>query len=79
MTNSGSIVFLDKQNGKWIEKLSEIPQKWFLHLSKDADGVCNLKKNYTKDNRILMYCREREKNLHIKSNSLINNKKYIDY
>ncbi|XP_050432279.1 uncharacterized protein LOC126840518 isoform X1 [Adelges cooleyi] len=67
LTNSGSIVFLDKQNGKWIEKLSEIPQKWFLHLSKDADGVCNLKKNYTKDNRILMYCREREKNLHIKN------------
>lgn len=73
MGNNSNIVFLEKINNKWIEKLSDIPQKWFLIISKkpcfliDKKNLCFFKT----DNRILYYCREKEKSLQIKSkNSL---------
>jgi len=70
MGNNSNIVFLEKNNNKWIEKLSDIPQKWFLIVSKKPCFLID-KKNlgiFKTENRILYYCREKEKSLQIKSN-----------
>lgn len=67
--SNSNIVFLEKNDEKWIEKLSDIPQKWFMNLSKkpcflkDQNNLNNLKIEC----RILDYCREKEKSLQIKS------------
>lgn len=69
MGNSSNIVFLEKNNNKWIEKLSDLPQKWFLIVSKKPCFTID-KKNlsiFKTENRILYYCREKEKSLQIKS------------
>lgn len=69
MGNNSNIVFLEKNNNKWIEKLSDIPHKWFLMVSKKPCFLID-KKNlntFKTENRILYYCREKEKSLQIKS------------
>lgn len=69
MGNNSNIVFLEKNNNKWIEKLSDIPQQWFLIVSKKPCYIID-KKNlsvFKTENRILYYCREKEKLLQIKS------------
>lgn len=69
MTKNSTIVFLEKQNNKWIEKLSDIPQKWFLILSKKSRFSLDQQNHelLNIDNGVLRYCRDREKSLHIKS------------
>lgn len=71
--SNSNIVFLEKNDEKWIEKLSDIPQKWFMEISKKQ---CFLKDEKNLNNlkiecRILDYCREKEKSLLIKSENLI--------
>lgn len=69
MGNNSNIVFLERNNNKWIEKLSDIPQKWFLIVSQKPCFIID-KKNlnlFKTENRILHYCREKEKSLQIKS------------
>uniref|UniRef100_A0A2S2NXQ7 Transcription factor IIIC 90kDa subunit N-terminal domain-containing protein n=1 Tax=Schizaphis graminum TaxID=13262 RepID=A0A2S2NXQ7_SCHGA len=69
MGNNSNIVFLEKNNNKWIEKLSDIPQKWFFIVSKKPCFLID-KKNlsvFKTENRILSYCREKEKSLQIKN------------
>lgn len=72
LENNSTIVFLEKSNDEWIEKLSSLPQDWFM-ISKESDFLLDLP-NYNLfkiENRVLYYCREREKTLQIKSkNSL---------
>lgn len=62
-------MFLEKQNDKWLEKLSDIPQKWFLILAKKSQFLLDQQnhKLLKAENRILNYCREKEKSLQIKS------------
>ncbi|XP_050542115.1 uncharacterized protein LOC126905956 isoform X2 [Daktulosphaira vitifoliae] len=68
MTNNSNIVFLEKCNGKWLEKLSDIPQKWFLLKIKDLDNKLNLENmNPRNENTILIYSRDREKEILIKN------------
>lgn len=69
MENNSNIVFLEKKDDEWIEKLSGIPQEWFIILSNKPDFLLDLPNyNYFKiENRVLYYCREREKSLQIKS------------
>jgi len=69
MTNYSNIVFLEKQNNKWIEKSSDIPQKWFLILVKKSCFLLDQQnhKLLKIENRVLNYCREKEKSLQIKS------------
>lgn len=69
MVNNSNIVFLEKNNDKWIEKLSDIPQKWFLIISKKPCFLVGQKNlnSFKTENQILYYCREKEKSLQIKS------------
>lgn len=69
MGSHSNIVFLEKDNKKWIEKLSDIPHKWFLVVMKNYSFVVDQKdlKLLRVDNIILSSIREREKTLHIKS------------
>jgi len=46
MVNNSNIVFLGKNNNKWIEKLSDIPQKWFLKTIKKPNFFNRSKKFY---------------------------------
>lgn len=62
-------MFLEKSCDKWIEKLSNIPQNWFLTIMKEPCFLIN-QNNFEIiqfENRILNYCREKEKTLKIKS------------
>lgn len=69
MGNNSNIVFLEKNNNKWIEKLSDIPHKWFLMVSKKPCFLIEKKNlnSFKTENRILYYCREKEKSLQIKN------------
>lgn len=69
MGNNSNIVFLEKKNNKWIEKKSDIPQKWFLIVSKKSRFSIDQKSlNLHKiENRIIQYCREKEISIQIKS------------
>lgn len=69
MGSNSNIVFLKKKNNEWIEQLSDIPQKWFMIVSKKPDFLIN-KTNFNilkMENQIFYYCREKEKELQIKS------------
>lgn len=69
MGSNSNIVFLEKNCDKWIEKLSNIPQNWFLTIMKEPCFLIN-QNNFEIiqfENRILSYCREKEKILKIKS------------
>jgi len=73
MVNNSNIVFLGKNNNKWIEKLSDIPQKWFLKTIKKPNFLID-QKNFVLhkiENRIINYCREKEKELQIKSKNYL--------
>lgn len=72
MGNYSNIIFLERNNDKWVEKLSDIPKKWGLIISKTPCYSLDKKKlNSLKiENRILCYCREKEKSLQIKSKNL---------
>ena len=60
---------LEKNNNKWIEKLSDLSQNWFLIVSKKPCFIIDKKNlNFFKtENRILYYCRDKEKSVQIKS------------
>lgn len=73
MGSNSNIVILEKNNNEWVEKLSDIPQKWFMIVSKKPDFFLN-KTNFNilkKQNCIIYYCREKEKELQIKSKDLL--------
>lgn len=69
MGNNSNIVFLEKKNNKWVQKNSDIPQNWFLKVSKKSCFSINQKSlNFHKiENRIIHYCREKEISIQIKS------------
>ncbi|XP_025414080.1 uncharacterized protein LOC112686136 isoform X2 [Sipha flava] len=69
MGSNSNIVFLEKKNNEWIENLSDLPQKWFMIVSKKPDFLINKTNiNILKmENQIFYYCREKEKELQIKS------------
>lgn len=73
MENNSNIVFLEKSNNEWTEKLSDLPHKWFTELLKKSDSLVNqFKNNFFKiENQVLYNCREREKALQINSKNSI--------
>lgn len=69
MGSYSNIIFLEKNNNKWIEKRSDLPHKWFLIVSKKqclSEDKNNLDILDT-ENKTLFCCRQKEHYLRIKS------------
>lgn len=72
MGNYSNFVVLEKNDDKWIEKYSDIPQKWFLIVSKKKSSSVENFDILKTENRTFFYCRQKEKQLQIKSMCCIN-------
>lgn len=75
MENNSNIVFLDKDHNGWLEKFSDIPQNWFLIVSKKPSLLLGKQdnKSYKIGNQVFCHYREREKLLQIKSKNHLDN------
>lgn len=67
MGNHSNIIYLKRENGKFNQRMSDIPQNWFSIVSRDPRFNLNNPNSFEYENRILNYCREKERLVQIKS------------